>query len=305
MRIGLIDIDRFSRLWGPQNKAVKFPNLALLKLSAFYKSKKHSVELYSPGDSFDLVFASKIFTYTEELELPENTIRGGFGFGIPDVLPSSIEHTCPDYDLLDLNYSLGFLTRGCPKKCPHCFVPSREGSLRDHAELDEFVRHDRAVFLDNNILASDHGLRQIEEIVRRGLRVDFNQGLDSDYIDETTARLLSRVKWSTPLRLACDSMKQVRSVEKAVRLLRWFNVTPSRFFCYMLVTEDVDEAIERARILKGLYLDIFAQPFRDEKGSPPDQRQKDFARWINHKPIFKSVLFEDYEKEKIEKRLKW
>ena len=131
-------------------------------------------------------------------------------------------------------------------------------------------------------------------MARLELRVDFNQGLDARLIDDAMAKCLSKLKWLHPLRLACDTAGQVESIRKAVELLRWNNVTPSQYFCYVLV-KDVDDAVERVRTLKGLYVYPFAQPYRDRKGTEPSIEQKAFARWCNRREAFRSCTWEEYK----------
>jgi hypothetical protein len=208
-------------------------------------------------------------------------------------LTDSVEHICPDYELYNKNYSIGFLTRGCPNNCSWCIVPEKEGEIRPHADIEEFARHKDVVLMDNNILAHDHGIEQIEKMSKLGLRVDFNQGLDARLIDEGIAKRLSSLKWMNPVRLACDNRTQIESVRKAVELLRWHNVTPRRYFCYVLIT-DIQDALERIRFLKGMNVEPFAQPYRDKKGTPPTDEQKKLARWVNHKAEFKSRTWEQY-----------
>jgi hypothetical protein len=150
--------------------------------------------------------------------------------------------------------------------------------------------------MDNNVLASEHGIRQIEKISMSGLRVDFNQGLDARLIDDATARLLSKVKWLKPIRLACDSQAMIPHVQKAVTLLRWHNATPRKYFVYVLV-KDIPDALERVRFLKGLDVEPFAQPYRDFRTNErPTREQWDFAYWVNNKPVYKSATWEDYKK---------
>ncbi|MCL2369677.1 MAG: radical SAM protein [Firmicutes bacterium] len=283
MRIGLIDIDGH--------------NLALMKLSAYCKAQGHSVEMTTPdkANDYDRGFASKVFSFTPMPELPSHFEVGGSGISLDKKLMEEIEHCCPDYALYNLNYSLGFLTRGCIRKCPWCLVPEKEGGITAHADIAEFARHRDVVLMDNNVLASEHGIRQIEKIAWLGLRVDFNQGLDARLIDNATAKLLAKVKWLKPIRLACDNHAMIPYVQKAVELLRWHNATPRRYFVYVLV-KDIPDALERVRFLKGLDVDPFAQPYRDFKnGIEPTKQQRKFATWVNHKAIFKSVLWEDYE----------
>ncbi len=272
------------------NDQTKYPNLALMKLSAYHEDS----EKYIFGKQYDTVFSSKVFTYTPDELLPEDTICGGTGNDLQTKLPDEIEHICPDYSLYGLNYSMGFLTRGCPNKCSWCFVPEKEGDIYAHADIEEFARHKDVVLMDNNVLAHSHGIQQIEKIATLGLKVDFNQGLDARLIDDGIARRLSKIKWLNPLRLACDQKGQIETVRKAVELLRWHNVTPRTYFCYVLVN-DVEDALERIKMLKGMNIDPFAQPYRDKKGTAPTKAQRRFSRWVNHKAIFKSVVWEDYK----------
>lgn len=274
-----------------------FPNLALMKLSAHHKAQGDDVNWFHPlGDGFDRLYSSKVFTFTDEDPyLPEATERGGWGYGLPTVLPDAIEHLMPDYDLYALDYSVGFLTRGCIRHCEYCIVPKKEGDIREHADIEEFAKHKKVVLLDNNVLAHPHGIAQIEKISRLDIAVDFNQGIDARLIDDAIARLFSKVKWLAPVRLACDSKAQIDSIRKAVELLRWHNVTPRMYFCYVLI-KDIDDAVERIRFLKGMSIVPFAQPYRDPKGTEPTDEQKHFARWVNMKAEFKSRTWEDYRR---------
>ena len=287
MRIGLHNSDK-----------TDFPNLALMKLSAWHKAQKDDVRFYDPlfAAHYDKVYSSKVFTFTaEDHELIGNIEKGGIGYKLTNTLPNEIEHICPDYSLFNLDYSLGFLTRGCPNKCAWCIVPQKEGNIYAHADIEEFLRHNKVVLMDNNILACAYGIHQIEKLARLGVKVDFNQGLDARLIDDTTARLLAKVKWLSPIRLACDSQSQMSAISNAVTLLRWHNARPSKYFVYCLV-KDVSEAMERVKFLKGLNLDPFAQPFIDFEGEKrPSKRQLEFARWVNHKAIFNSVEFTEYD----------
>jgi hypothetical protein len=286
MRVGLHDADKTS-----------FPNLALMKLSAAYKAKGADVEFFDTSKVYDKVVSSKVFTFTPNPVLPEGSVCGGVGYGVRALLPEWVEHLCPDYNLYGLNYSMGFTTRGCPNKCSFCIVPEKEGDIRAHADVEEFLKHKDVVLLDNNVLANDHGILQIEKLARLGVRVDYNQGLDARRVDDGVARRLAALKWLHPIRLACDSPAMHEPVRRAVEQLRWHNATPRQYFCYMLVT-DVEQAVETARFLKGIYVDPFAQPFIPPDGTPPTREQRRFARWVNTKQVFKSVTWEAYKTER-------
>ncbi len=272
-----------------------YPNLALMKLSTWHKQQGASVEWFNPlFGPFDKVLSSKVFTYTkEDPYLPEEADKGGIGYDFFSNLPDDVEHIVPDYSLYELDHSMGFLTRGCPRRCKWCLVPEKEGAIRAHADIEEFAKHKDVVLMDNNVLAHSHGIEQLKKIARLGLKVDFNQGLDARYIDDAVARLLAAVKWLRPLRLACDHKGQMKIIRKTVELLRWHNVTPRNYFCYVLV-KDVDDAVERVRFLKGMGVTPFAQPYRDRIGTEPTKKQRHFARWVNHKAVFNSSTWGEY-----------
>jgi hypothetical protein len=274
-----------------------YPNLALMKISAWHKAQGDTVEWFnSLLGWYDKVYSAKVFTWTPpDPYLPESTVCGGTGFDVTKTLPEEIENMLPDYGLYNCNKSYGFLTRGCIRACPWCIVPRKEGKIRAHHDIEDFARHKEVVLMDNNVLAHAHGIAQIEKIAKLGLKVDFNQGLDARLLDASMARLLGKVKWSPSVRLACDSVAMIEPIRKAVELLRWHNVTPSQYFCYVLV-KDVDDALERVKFLKGLYVYPFCQPYRDQDGTKPTKDQRDFARWCNHRAVFRSTTWEDYKR---------
>lgn len=291
MRVALHDAD-----------GTRFPNLALMKLSAFHRAQADSVERYIPlmNDSYDRVYSSKVFSFSEkEPHLPRNTVRGGTGYGTGPNLPDEIEHIMPDYSLYpQFQASLGFITRGCIRSCPWCVVPGKEGQIRAHAELEEFLRPGcrDVVLMDNNILAHDHGIMQLEKSIARKLRIDCNQGLDARLIasDDALAHLLSRVHWIRAIRLACDHKSQMESVERSVASIRKHGGKKYTFFCYVLV-KDVSDALDRVEFLRKIGVAPFAQPFRELGSSRiPARPLRDFARWVNHKAIFNSVPWGEY-----------
>ena len=207
MRIGLIDVDGHS-----------FPNLALMKLSAWHKSKGDQVEWYYPLTSghMDKVYMSKVFTFTPDYWYyidADEIEKGGTGYkDYTKVLPEEIEHIKPDYSIYpQYDFAVGFLTRGCIRKCKWCVVPRKEGNIRPHDTWQNIKREDsdKIVFLDNNVLASDHGLSQIEELTHTNIHVDFNQGLDARLITDDIAKMLAKVKWIRSLRVACDTSAMI------------------------------------------------------------------------------------------------
>lgn len=290
-KIGLVDVDGHH-----------FPNLALMKLSAWHKSQGDRVEFADPMfGHYDRVYMSKVFTFTPDCPdyYPCEVVRAVTGYkDYTTTLPDEIEHCCPDYSLYGVDEAYGFLTRGCVNRCPWCIVPHKEGSIRPASPRREFIGDKRrAVLLDNNVLASDFGLEQIEEIVRMGISVDFNQGLDARQAcdDAFILDLLSRVKWMNQIRFACDRMSQMEPVAKCVKELGRRGVKPYRIFVYCLI-QDVDDALERINALRKLGVLPFAQPYRVfDNNVEPTNEQKRLARWCNHRAIFKSVEFKNYK----------
>lgn len=292
MKIGLIDVDGHH-----------FPNLALMKLSAWHKAQGDNVEFADPMfGNYNRVYMSKVFTFTADYPhtFPCEVIKGGTGYrDYATVLPPEIEHTCPDYGLYDYPAAVGFLTRGCVNRCPWCVVPRKEGAIRANADIEEFLDGRRkAVLLDNNVLASGWGLSQIEKIIRLGVRVDFNQGLDARQIarNPEVAELLARVKWLRFIRMAYDSAAVRDDVRTAIDRLKECGVKPAKMFFYVLV-RDVDDALARIEELAALGCHPFAQPYRDfENKIQPTPEQRRLAFWCNHKPTFYTVAYKNYKK---------
>lgn len=288
MVIGLHDSDKTG-----------FPNLALMKISAFHKAHGDTVEWWMPIGQYDRVYSSKVFTFTqEEPFLPEGTIKGGTGYGMYDELPVEIDNMFPDYSIYPkCSHAIGFLTRGCIRNCPWCVVPKKEGGIRAYRTWRQIKREDSRdiVFMDNNVLACSHGLEQIDDMAGKDIRVDFNQGLDARLITKDVAKALSKLKWIRFIRMSCDTDAMTEVVVDAIQALGECGVKPYRIFVYLLV-QDIDSAERRAILLRSYGVEVFAQPYRDfTRNIEPTKEQKDFARWVNRKEIFKTVdFFADY-----------
>jgi len=291
MKISLIDYDK-----------TRMPNLALMKLSAWHKAKGDEVDFYEPLFSKpDKIFISKVFRFNEFTRPNVNcdVILGGIGFDrkellhkypqldwvVIDRLHYEVEHTCPDYSLYPkMDYSMGFITRGCIRNCDFCIVPRKEGGIRFNAHINEFQRHKKVVLLDNNILACKEGITELEAISKTDIKIDINQGLDSRLIDGNVARMLSRINWIKYIRTACDSDMQFPHVKEAVELLGRFGVVPSKIQCYVLVRSEAD--IQRILEIDKLGIRPFAMGYIDFKTGKKTQVVKDICRWVNCRPIF-------------------
>jgi hypothetical protein len=287
MKIGLLDVDGHN-----------FPNLALMKIAAYHRQIGDTVEWVNHLQSYDKIYQSKVFTFTPDVKTvvqADEIIRGGTGYKMYGEL--FCDDSEPDYFLYpQYQHAYGFLTRGCVRHCAWCIVPKKEGYIRAYRDIKTVLQGRKtAILMDNNVLASEHGLRQMEKIVDLGCKVDFNQGLDSRLVTDEIAQLLSKIKWIRFLRFACDTTPAVEPLLSAFEKLNRYGVKNYRIFVYLLV-KDVSEANERCRILKRLGVNPFAQTYRDyDKNILPTPEQKRFAWYVNQKAIFKSTEWEDYK----------
>ena len=297
MKIGLIDVDGHN-----------FPNLALMKISAWHKARGDSVEWYNPivhgtGNMLDKIYMSKVFTFTEDYQYPlfaREIEKGGTGYKLyRKNLPDEVENVFPDYSIYpECDYAIGFLTRGCIRNCPWCIVPKKEGPIRPAATWQQIKRPDsrKIVFMDNNVLACPHGIEQIKELGNQKIWIDFNQALDARLISSEIAELLSKCHWIRFIRMACDTSEMLPVIERAIGYMMAAGVSKSRFWAYALV-QDVDEAHDRIVQLRKMGVEPFAQPYRDFNGGEPTEEQKALARWCNRKELFRSCSWEEYRRK--------
>ena len=291
MRVGLIDVDGHN-----------FPNLALMKLSAWHKAQGDSVTWYQPlftTEPLDRIYMSKVFTFTPDYPYminAEEIVMGGTGYKLYTDLPEQVDRVFPDYSIYPkYSFAIGFLTRGCIRKCPWCIVPRKEGFIRAAATWQQIKRPDSRdiVFMDNNVLACEHGVNQIADMAGKDIRIDFNQALDARLITPEIANLLARVKWIKYVRMACDTSAMLPVIERAVGYLLNAGIPKWRLWAYVLV-QDVQESHDRIIALDKMGVEPFAQPYRDFDGGEPTKEQKRLARWCNNKSVFRTCQFRDY-----------
>ena len=93
--------------------------------------------------------------------------------------------------------------------------------------------------MDNNILASDFGIAQLEELTRQNYAIDLNQGMDARLVDERVAKILAGLKWIKYIRFSCDQQAQIEPIMRTAELMGKYGVKPYRLFIYLLVTADI------------------------------------------------------------------
>ena len=308
MRVGLHDAER------DYLKHKRFPNYALMKISAYHKARGDSVEWWDPitSHTFDMIYSSKVFDFTPENPyLPPSAIRGGTGYTdipINQTLPPEIDAAFPDYSIYpECDYAIGYITRGCPNRCPWCVVPAKEGGIKPYRAWEQIVRPDtkKLVLMDNNILASEYGISQLESLIGTGYEIDLNQGMDARLVTDRIVGILARLKWIRFIRFSCDQIPQIEAIERAAELLEGYGKKPYNLFIYLLVTKDVENAayrVERLKRLKGI--SIYAQAERnDRKGIIPNALQKEFAQRFVYGRCYLKESWEEYLTRHKEKRL--
>lgn len=296
MNIGLLAVDS------------NYPNLALMKISGYHKALGDNVEWYNPLCAYDKVYMAKVFSFTPDYGYYINAgeiEKGGTGYDVSKQLPPPMERMTPDYDLYNVDRFLayGFLTRGCPNRCKWCIVPKKEGPIAPYMDVEDIAVNGRnnLILMDNNILASNYGLGQIEKIVKLKLHVDFNQGLDARLVTEDIAKLLAQVKWIKRIRFGCDTPGQIAECERATTLIDKYGYKGEYFF-YCILLDDFKESFTRVnhwRQKGGRFLP-YCQPYRDLNNPRQviPQWQKDLAGWADKKWIFRSCEFKDFAPRK-------
>ncbi len=301
MRIGLHDAER------EYMKNKSFPNYALMKISAWHKAQGDAVEWWNPLYRYDRVYSSKVFDFTPvDPYLPEDALRGGTGYRdipIDKTLPPEIDDMFPDYSIYpECDYAIGYLTRGCPNNCRWCVVPQKEGKIRAYRGWKEIVRQDtdKLVLMDNNILACEYGINQLESLTGSRYRIDLNQGMDARLVTEQAADILSRLSWIRFIRFSCDQREQIAPVRRAVELLMERGVRPYRIFIYLLVTADIEDASERVEALKGYKsINLYAQAERNERlGIRPNDMQMEFQQRYVYSGRYRKETWEEYCRRK-------
>ena len=216
MKIGLIDVDGHN-----------YPNLALMKISAYHKAMGDSVEWWWGFEHYDRVYMSRVFddTYSQDIPAPLNAdqiVRGGTGYCISSQLPYEIEHMCPDYSLypeLIKDTAYGFLTRGCPNNCPFCIVSQKEGQCsRKASDLSEWWSGQKnIVLMDPNILACREHMDLLGQLADSGAWVDINQGLDARLLTAENIEAIQRIRIKE-IHFAWDLMKNSKRIVHGLNL---------------------------------------------------------------------------------------
>ena len=305
MKIGLIDVDGHN-----------FPNLALMRISAYHKAKGDQVEWWwTDMFHYDIVYMSKIFsdTYTKDIPEPLNAdkvIKGGTGYCISLVdgkevfdktkneeLPPEIEKCFPDYSIYpQFDFAVSMTSRGCPRGCSFCHVAAKEGRCSVKvADVSDFWNGQKEIrILDPNITACRDKRDLMRQYKETGAILDFTQGLDIRLLNDDDLADINEMRLRT-LHFAWDNPKddleaKFRNFSNGFR--RKSNI--GMVYCLTNFNSTMEENLYRIYTLRDMGYDPYVMVY-DKPHAPKEIR--DLQRWCNNKIIFKSCKkFEDYKK---------
>lgn len=281
----------------------KIPNLALMKISQYHKNLGDSVEFYSHlwKNTYDKIYASKIFNFSDGSLLDDSRmIIGGTGYDVKKELPTEIDSITPDYSIYKYPHSIGFTMRGCRFNCKFCVVPKKEGRPKSVYTIDELWTNRGSNFimlLDNDFFGNPEWRERIKEIKEFDLRVNFSQGINIRIITEEQALALASVKFRSSsnkqrmVHFAWDKFKDEKLIDEGIKRVIRSGIKPHEMTFYVLIGFDTSPEQDMYRVVKlrEYGCNPFVMPYNKK-----NIYQKKFARWVNHKAIFKSVKWEDY-----------
>lgn len=327
MRVAIIDADLIGR------KLHHFPNLACMKLSGHHKDANDEVTLktdYNGLDEYDRVYISKVFTETPVpdgvLSLP-NVIYGGTGFYYDTATPLQvdIEHHMPDYHLYDeyvesriaagesrrkytyyLDYSIGFLSRGCFRKCAFCVNRNYDHAFA-HSSLYEFLDENRPkiCLLDDNFFACPQWKQLLTELKATGKPFQFKQGLDERLLTEERCAMLFSSRYDGDYIFAFDNIADAEIIEKKIQMARKYSNANMKFYCFTgfdrndrwdssFWEQDIIDLFMRIEILMRNNCLPYVMRFARYTESPYRGMYITIARWGNQPAFFKKATLREF-----------
>ena len=338
MNIGIIDADLIGK------KKHRFPNLACMKISAYHKSQGHSVKLlmsYDDIENYDKVFISKVFTDTPVTEGILNLSwveHGGTGFYYDksEPLPYKIEHHMPDYHLYDdwvneqlanggkrrdfkyyLDYSIGFLTRGCFRQCGFC-VNKNYKQVFKHSPLEEFYDPTRKkiCMLDDNFLGCPKWKEMLLELQATGRQFQFKQGLDERLLTDEKCELLFSSKYDGDFIFAFDNIEDKKIIEKKAYLIRQYCKNKGQNIKFYVLCgfdnndkydldfwkQDIRNTFERIFILNRYNFKPYVMRFNKYNESPLYGSYVNISCWCHQPSLFNNLSYRQFcEKDDLRK----
>ena len=316
--VGLIDADLL-------DGGTRFPNLALMKISAWHKAQGRTTRLltsYENLGDFSSVYISKVFTKTTVPEIPkkQNIFRGGTGFYEAEAPPLSdeIEHIKPDYTLYDAyvdqkiaagtrlsnfdyyrNYSIGFTTRGCFRKCAFCVNRKYDRAVL-HSPVGEFYdsRRKYLCLLDDNVFASAQWRDVFAALNDTGRAFQFRQGLDVRLMTPEKAAVLAASKYHRKIYFAFDRIEDRAQIVRSLQIYRAECDRPTRAYVLSGFASrdrtDIESVFERIAILISFRVIPYIMRFASVYDSPLCRLYSYIAAWCNQPSFFKKTSFGEF-----------
>jgi hypothetical protein len=284
------------------------PNLALMKISSYYKQQGDEVGFHVSNP--DHVYVSCVFsknlptargvqTYYPDAEFH----IGGPGLMKPNALPHEMEYVMPDYDLYGIDYSMGFTTRGCVRNCGFCIVHLLEPEFVEykHPSVFHHPDHEKILFMDNNFTASKRFDEVLDYIEEHGLKPSFNQGLDARLITKEKAKRIAEVElWNGGFTrrttyVSWDFIENEKPILRGIRNLIEAGVLPTYIRTYVLVGYNTTHEQDIYRVQK--LIDMKTMPFVMKYNNRRDDVYLNhLARWAN-RSLYRQTDFEGYLKQ--------
>jgi len=272
-------------------------NTAMMRVSRYHKDQGDEVEEYNhfyPED-YDVVYAFSLFNYTPKGYITSKMICGGTGFDLTTTLPPEIDGSDYDWSLYPrCNYSMVWFSKGCIRNCPFCIVRLKEGCIQPCEPKNLNPNGVEIKIQDNNFFASLEWREAIKQLKEWDQPCDFAGGIDIRLMDEETCNALNGLRYGKhpKIKMAWDNPKDdlIWKFQEVVKIIK-----PYKIMVYVLIGywSDEDQDVMRVEKLREIGIDPFVMPFNKR-----DHYQRSFARYVNHKAVFKSCTWSEYKKRK-------
>lgn len=275
---------------GLYNLEPNIVNSAMMRVSSYHKEIGNDVNIYNPFTKYDKIYAFSLFNFTDKGYIQSDMECGGSGFSITKKLPLDIESQDYDWSLYpNCDFSLVWFSIGCIRNCTFCIVRKKEGIIKSVKPKNLNPNGKYIKVMDNNFFANPIWETSIEELKDWRQPVDF-QGVDLRIMNDKMYKALNSLKHYKQIKFAWDN-PQDDILPKIKEMIKY--IKPYKLMCYVLIgfNSTPEEDLFRIEELRKLKIDPFVMPY-DKK----DKYQKTFARWVNHKAIFKTVKWRDYKK---------
>lgn len=326
-KIGLIDADLL-------DNGTRHPNLVIMKLSGYFKEMGCEVELienytritnnnYEGIKDYDAIYISKVFDFTE---IDENILKfdnvffGGTGFYFDggEDLPYEIEHHMPDYHIYDsfiendtkhknknvywkdyIDYSIGFATRGCFRKCEFC-VNKKYDKVHFHSHIKEWLDPERkGIYLwDDNIFGYSKWKEVFDELKETKKKFQFRQGIDIRLLTDEKAKVLNEAKYNGDIIFAFDHIEERELIEEKLKLWRKYSTKGTKLYVLSGFDgqdeKEIESVFERILIIIKYGCLPYIMRHKDYEKSPYRGLFVQIARWCNMPQFLKKMTFREF-----------